>query len=396
MHDDLFDHPFELGAMYAAYRHGQDRQTDELLAGAAALASPPGGTTTVDVRVRVDQDDDPDQAVVVNALDFVTEELPASWDEYIGQERLKLRMQVAIKSAVARGERLPHMLIYSNTPGTGKSTVARMLASQLGEELGRPVGILELTPPFDNIYVLVKAAEQLLDGEILFIDEIHKLKEKRRGDEILLKILEDGVAYLPDGEVVVLNNITIIGATTEKDALLPAVLDRFVLERLAPYTIAQLGRIAIRFARQFGALDIVSNDLALDVALASLGSPREIRRLMETVRDLFFTLRRPPTIEELLIYKEIEPDGLRAEHIEYLTRMLTLGRRESKDGTVEYLGGEKTMRTGLCETAEGLARIERVLIERGFVQMTGRGRALTDLGIERAEELIAAGKGVPR
>lgn len=395
MHDDLFDHPLEAGAIYAAYRHGQDRQAEDIVAGIAAATPPPtGGATTVDVHVHLDQDDDPNDAVVVNALDFVSEDLPESWDDYIGQDKLKLRMQVAITSAVARGVRLPHMLYVSNTPGAGKSTVARMIARQFGDELGRKIGVLEIAPPFDNVYVLVKAAEQLLDGEILFIDEIQEVAQKRRGSAILLKILEDGVAYLPDGEVVLFNDITIIGATTEKDALAEPVLDRFVIETLERYTEGQLTRIAIQFAWRFGLLDVIDNELAASIALACRGMPREIRRMVEAARDLYFTLRRPPTAEELFVYKGIEPDGLIAPHWDYLTRLRKLGRRESKDGTVEYLGGEKTMRTGLVETAEGLARIERLLIERGFVQMTGRGRALTDLGIARAEELIAAGKGI--
>lgn len=391
LHDDL--DAFELGTAYALFRHGQDRQTEDLVAAMTATAAPPAppapaapaAPAQVDVRIR--DDDNPDEAVVVNALDFVTADMPATWDEYIGQDQLKLELQVAITSAQARKASLPHMIFAAGIPGVGKTTIARLVAKSMG------VPLIELSPPFENVWVLVKAAQQLPPHGILFIDEIHMLEQKRRGSEILLKIMEDGVAFLPDGQAVKFNDVTILGATTELDLLREAVVDRAEIKRLQPYTPAELTRIAVKFAAQFRALNVVDDALACDIADASRGAPREIRKLVLKARDLAVTLKRPPTFEELRTLARIERDGLDLPHVHYLTALKQFGRRVSKEYGVEYLGGEPTMMTLLRETKQGIGRIERYLIERGFIEKTSRGRRLTDRGIARADELIAEGKG---
>lgn len=397
-HDDL-----AAGAAYALYRHGQDAQTEELAAAFAAgqqSAPPPpvvdGPPIKIDLNLRFDPNDgdDYESAQVVNALDWASDvDMPASWDDYIGQEPLKLQMQVAVNSALARGDRLPHMLFASGMPGVGKTTIARLMAKQMGRD-GKAVGMIELVPPFDNVFTFVKAAEQLLDGEILFIDEIHLLMQKRNGAALLLKALEEGTVPLPNGEIVVLNKITVLAATTDSGVLPQTVLDRFRKKpHFQAYSMPELGRITVKFAAKHDCLHIVDNQLALAIAKASRGTPRIIETMVLEARDLAITLGAPPSTAQLLSYLEVEPDGMTRTHVHYLTAMRQYFRRTSKEGDVEYIVGEAAMLNILRETKQGLGQVERFLIERGMIDRTPRGRRLTPRGIARAEEFIAAGKG---
>ena len=110
-------------------------------------------------------------------------------------------------------------------------------------------------------------------------------------------------------------------------------------------------------------------------------------------RDLGIVNGRPAKPEEVLDFLEIEPDGLTRTHIHYLTAMRQYFAREARDGSIEYIVGESAMQQILRETKPGIGRVERFLIERGLIDRTPRGRRLTPLGIARAEEFIAVGKG---
>jgi hypothetical protein len=157
MHDlDGSDHhmgALEAGAAYALFRHGQDRQTQQILNAIPLVPTPP---SSIDVHVHLDDDEDDRDAPPVNPLDFATAEMPDSWDDFIGQEPLKRRLAISMKSAQARGAALDHTLLTSGMPGVGKTAVARLIAKTLD------VDIIELVPPF-NIYTLVSALESLLD-----------------------------------------------------------------------------------------------------------------------------------------------------------------------------------------------------------------------------------------
>jgi len=383
MFDDDFG-PLEAGTAYALFRHGQDRQTNDLLNGLRR-----DGETHVDVDVHIHSDEEDQRGIQpVNALDFTTTTTPADWEAFIGQEPLKRQIMVYLKSAQARGDRLPHILLASGYPGVGKTAIARLIAQTMG------VKIIELVPPF-NVYTLVDAATQLGDGDILFIDEIHGLANHgKRGAEILLKVLEDGVAYMPDGEVVVFNNITVIGATTDRDKLPEPVVDRFkVKPYFGAYTLGQLSSIAVTFAFKHQCDDRVDDDLAVSIGEACRGTPRIIEEMVLAARDLSFTLGRDCTAEELLEFLEVEADGLTRVHIHYLTAMRQYFARETKDGGIEYIVGEAAIQQILRETKQGIGRIERFLVERGLVDRTPRGRRLTARGIERAEEFISQNKG---
>ena len=372
----------DAGAAYALYRHGQDQQTNQLVNALGTQQQP----SSIDVHVHLGDEDDRN-APVINALDFTTVDMPASWNDFIGQEPLKQRLAISMKSAQARDAALDHTLLASGMPGVGKTTMARLIAKTLG------VKIIEIVPPF-NMFTLVAALESLGDRDICFIDEIHLLMMKRRGGDMLLKILEDKVAYLPDGTVVQLNDITIIGATTDKGLLPKTILDRFKIKPYyQAYSHGELAMIAVDFAAKDHSLAIVNNDLAFDIAGASRGTPRVIEEMIMAARDMSFAINRPPTSQEVLDFVEVEGDGLGREHVHYLTSMRKYFSQVTKDNTVEYIVGEAAIMQILMETKGGNAILERFLIERGMIDRTPRGRRLTARGIARAEALIAQGKG---
>ncbi|NUS02074.1 MAG: AAA family ATPase [Nonomuraea sp.] len=384
--DDLPDHHFPamaLGTGYALYRHGQDAQAEQIINALSRQDSLPS-----EIHVHVSGEDERGVAPV-NVLDFASVEMPSGLEDYIGQEPLKRQLMVYLNAAKAWDKRLPHMLLASGYPGVGKTTLARVMAVLTG------VKIIELVPPF-NVYTLVEAAQKLDDHDILFIDEIHKLADSgKRGSELLLKVLEEGVAFLPDGTAERLPDITIIGATTDRDKLPEPVVDRFKWKPyFQAYTEEELARIAIKFAYRHHVEGSVDDWLAANIAFACRGTPRIVEEMVEAAGALAITLGRNATPAELLEFLEVEPDGLTRTHIHYLTAMRQYFAREAKDGGVEYIVGEAAIKQILRETDQGIGRIERFLVERGLVDRTPRGRRLTDMGIDRAERFIAMGKGV--
>lgn len=376
MFDDL--DPLEAGAAYALFRHGQDAQTEELTDALRHLDT--GEPQEVHVHVH-----DAEPIIQpVNALDFSTADMPRDWDGYIGQEPLKRQLQVHMAAAKAQGRRMPHTLLASGYPGVGKTTMARLIAKTMG------VDIYELVPPF-SIETIVMAAEKLGDGDVLFIDEIHLLK---RGSEILLKVLEEGWAPMPDGEPVQLPNITIIAATTDPDLLPQTILDRFKIKPyFQKYNLSELARIVVKFAFRHDAEEYVDDDLAVAIGKACRGTPRISEEMVEAALALGVAMGREPTAEELLEFVEVEPDGLTRTHIHYITALRQYFGREAKDGGVEYIVGEAAIMQILRETKPGIQRIEAFLVERGLIDRTPRGRRLTPRGIHRAEEFIRQGKG---
>lgn len=372
---------FDAGTAYALFRHGQDRQTAQLLGGL-------GGRGPETIEVHVHNEDPEENARPIDALDFSTIQMPDDWTEFVGQEPLKQQLSVYVTSAQKRNEALPHILLASGYPGVGKTTMARLIAKMMG------VDIYEIVPPF-NINTLVECMQKLGNRDILFIDEIHKLADNgQRGAEILLKVLEEKVAYMPTGEVIPLADITVIGATTDAGKLPKTVLDRFKHKPyFGAYSWVDLGRITCQFAYLHGVGDDLDDEVMTDIAGACRGTPRIIEEMVLAARAMFDTFGRAPTSQELLEFLEVEPDGLTRTHIHYLTALRQYFARRTKDETVEYIVGEAAIQQILRETKPGLQAIEGFLVERGLIDRTPRGRRLTDLGIQRAEEFIAAGKG---
>lgn len=300
------------------------------------------------------------------------------WDSFVGQEPLKAQLKMHIAASGSRCEQLDHVLLASGMPGVGKTTLARLIAQEMFS------GITMLVPPF-NLHTLREALEKMQVGDVLFIDEIHKLADAgKRGAEILLHIMEENTLYTPEGEVIPLGEFTLIGATTDADKLPEPLVDRFLIKPyFQPYSLAEMVQIAANFARYFR-IDLPP-EVLVAIAKASRRTPRVARELVAGARDLIEVYGHV-TPAELLAFKEVEPDGLTRQHCAYLTGMYSFFGRE-RDGIREYVAGEASMMNLLRENKTGIARIERTLIEIGLLDRTPSGRRLTPKGIARAREL---------
>lgn len=306
----------------------------------------------------------------------------ADWDSYIGQENLKRQLWVRIASARARGCALEHVMLASGFPGVGKTTMARLIGKEMGSEF------FMLVPPF-SVDALHQAAMSLPDKGILFIDEIHKLADfGKRAAENLLHLLEERRIYTDDG-VVELNDITVIGATTDRDMLPETILDRFPIKpNFQPYSLHELMLITGQFELSLCA--VLDECLEEAIAKACRGIPRVAREFVMAARDMDLAYGRLPTATELLAFLETDPDGMTRVHKSYLTSMYMYFGRE-RDGVREYVAGEASMMSLLRETKQGISRIERFLIERGCLDRTPSGRKLTPVGIARAVKILREG-----
>lgn len=318
-----------------------------------------------------------------------------SWAQYVGQEALKKLLRVYIADAQERGVALPHVMLASGMPGVGKTTLAQLLAQEMGSRL------IKLDGGAITRQTLIDAVLQMNDFDVLFIDEIHKLAAHGPAmAENLLHLMEEKMLYLTDGPHE-LTDFTLIGATTDADKLPEAIIHRFPIRPetgayFQKYTLKELVRITRNFC-----LDL---DLTLDarvmvaIAKACRGTPRVARDLVVAAQALQ-NAQGSYTPKELLDFVQLEPDGTTRQHIAYLTAMFQFFGREkpvygTNDTEWEYVAGEASLMNVLRENKPGLARIERFLIENGLVDRTPRGRRLTDRGIERARGFIARGLGL--
>lgn len=299
----------------------------------------------------------------------------ADWDSFVGQEAVKQELEIYIAEAFETCMPLPHILLAASMPGVGKTSLARLIAQTMGQRM------IMLVPPFKP-EAMYEAALQLKEHEFLFIDEIHKLADHgRRAAENLLHMLEEHVLYL-DGKVVPLEHFTVIGATTDAEALPEPVVDRFTIQPFfEPYSDAEMVRIVHNFARYFGVT--LTPETMVTLALSSRRTPRVARALVEAARALQTARGHQVRGVEVLEFKRVDPDGITRLHKQYILALYRHCRQIDKGKTV-FRAGVDTIQTLLRQGPQGVARAERFLIESGFLVKTGRGRMLTDRGIEAA------------
>jgi Holliday junction DNA helicase RuvB len=305
----------------------------------------------------------------------------SEWRYYYGQEGLKRQLAVHMTAAQMMGKALPHILLASGNPGHGKTAAAELIAITMGKRC------ITLIPPFTED-VLLRALRASEDGGIVYIDEIHRMK---KSSEMLLRLLEGGEMYVR-GRSVPVPAITVIASTTDPDLLPQPVLDRFKIKpTFDPYTMQDLINIAYSFALRNECTHLFREDENGDVsellevvATSCRGIPRIAGEMIVAIQALAFSLERVPTVMEFLDFIDVDPDGMTAPHREYLQTLYTNFRKAADtESGFEYVASETTMMTMLRQTKSGLYRLERFLTERGFIERTGRGRVLTDKGVER-------------
>ena len=302
---------------------------------------------------------------------------PKNLDEYIGQEKAKDNLNIYIKAALQRKETLDHVLLYG-PPGLGKTTLSGIIAKEMGVNLRVTSG-----PAIEKQGDLVALLTNLNEGDVLFIDEIHRLS--RNVEEILYPAMEDFSVDIiigkgPSARSIRLDvpHFTLVGATTRSGQLTAPLRDRFgVLLRLELYTPEELAKIVTRSA---SILDIpIDYEGALEIASRSRGTPRIANRLLRRVRDIAQIEFSGEITEKVAIaaLSRFEIDELGLD--EFDRRMLSTIIQN-------YSGGPVGLDTLAAAVGEESITIEDVyepyLMQIGFLTRTARGRCVTKLAYD--------------
>lgn len=294
--------------------------------------------------------------------------------DYIGQTKIKDTLKVYIEAAKQRGEALDHVLFYG-PPGLGKTTLANIIANEMEVNIKITSG-----PAIEKPGEMAAILNNLQDGDLLFVDEIHRLN--RQVEEVLYPAMEDYAIDIVIGKGATARSIrldlpkfTLVGATTRAGMLTAPLRDRFgVVQRLEFYSLADLTEIVTRSASVFRTQ--IDSEGAAEIAKRSRGTPRLANRLLKRIRD-FAQVKYDGTIskevaEYTLNLLEVDKLGLDQIDRQILNSMID-----------KFSGGPVGLDTLAAAIGEDAGTIEDVyepyLIQNGLLQRTPRGRMVTDL-----------------
>jgi holliday junction DNA helicase RuvB len=310
---------------------------------------------------------------------------PRSLDEFVGQERVKEQLSIALEAAKGRGEALDHVLL-AGPPGLGKTSLAYIVREELGVGLRVVAG-----PALERKGDIAAILTALEERDVLFVDEIHRLN--RAVEEILYPALEDFrldivVGQGPAARTLTLDlpAFTLIGATTRTGLLTTPLRDRFGMTyRLDHYSPEELGRIVLRSARILGVE--VADEASEEIARRARGTPRVANRILRRVRDVA-QVRHDGAVtldvaREALELLEVDEHGLERADRELLAAIA----HKFDGGPV----GLSTLAVALSEEPDTIEDVyEPYLLKLGLIQRTPRGRIVTDAGRKRAGSPAAA------
>lgn len=302
---------------------------------------------------------------------FEGTDYPKDFNGFVGQQTAKEQLQVSIVSARTRGARLDHTLLASGAHGIGKTTLAQIIAFQMG------AGFVSVSGPM-TVDDLRSILTGMTDGDVLFWDEFHlAVAGNKNKADFLLPWMTDGVLMTKRGSEP-MPDVTLIAATTDAGRLPQTIISRFMLRpRLAYYTVEEGALIATNLADRMR-VKVKGKSVMERISRAANANPREMRMILTAVRDLA-TLGGPIDLTKAFEWAGVTYDGLSTECQEILLVLL---------GSMNNTASLETIQAALGEPGP-LRHHEQLLIQKGLLVVTGRGRTLTDEGMERARTLLS-------